>query len=141
MDLVDSILNMQLDVYRQIDVQDENTGAIKREWEFYKTLSCHAKGSISNSATTKSTDKQSFANKYSYEQNIQVRTLDRLTAREKITNIRDAKNRVIWTEIDFPEETPTVFEVVGTTPMLDPFGNLVGYNSSLKRSENQQIGI
>lgn len=141
MDIIDAVLNMQLDIYIQEDIQDEDTGAIKREWNFNRTLPCHAKGSISNSATSRSTDRQSFTNKYSYEQNIQIRTIDRLTARDKITNIRDSKNRVIWTEIDYPAETPTVFEVIGTTPILDPFGNLIGYNSSLKRSENQQIGI
>jgi hypothetical protein len=48
---------------------------------------------------------------------------------------------VIWTELDAPTETPTVFEVVGTTPITDPFGSVLGYNSTLKRSENQQIGI
>jgi hypothetical protein len=141
MDLIDSILVMQLDIYRQSDVQDENTGAIKREWNFFKTIPCHAKGSISNSATTRSADKQAFSNKYAYEQHIQVRTAERLTNREKVTNIRDARNNYIWTEIDFPAETPTVFEVIGTTPILDPFGNVLGYNSALKRSENQQIGI
>lgn len=140
-DLIDSILIMNLDIYRQVDSQDEETGAIKREWQYHKTLACHAKGSISNSATTRSTDKQSFSNKYSYEQNIQVRTVERLTARDKITNIADSQGNVIWTEIDFPTETPTVFEVIGTTPITDPFGKVIGYNSSLKRSENQQIGI
>jgi len=30
--------------------------------------------------------------------------------------------------------------VVGVTPITDPFGRLIGYNSTLKRSENQQLG-
>jgi hypothetical protein len=141
MDLVNSILVMKLDVYRQIDTQDPDTGEIKKEWHYYKTLDCHAKGSISNSATTRSTDRQSFSNKYVNEQNIQVRTSERLTAREKVTNIRDSNNNYIWTEINFPTETPTVFEVIGTTPITDPFGLVIGYNSSMARSENQQIGI
>ena len=75
------------------------------------------------------------------DQVIQVRTSERLTMREKVTNIRDANDNVIWSEINFPTETPTVFEVVGTTPITDPFGNVLGYNSSMKRSENQQIGL
>ena len=75
------------------------------------------------------------------DQIIQVRTSEKLTMREKVTNIRDAYGNVIWTEINFPTETPTVFEVVGTTPITDPFGSVLGYNSSMKRSENQQIGL
>jgi hypothetical protein len=132
---------MKLDVYRQSEIQDPDTGAIKREWNYYKTVDCHAKGVISNSATTRSSDKQVFSNKYMNDQVIQVRTSERLTMREKVTNVRDANDNVIWSEINFPTETPTVFEVVGTTPITDPFGNVLGYNSSMKRSENQQIGL
>ena len=131
---------MKLDVYRQSDAQDENTGAIKKEWNFYKTVDCHAKGVISNSATTRSGDNQIFSNKYTNEQMIQVRTIDKLTLREKISNIRNSENVVIWTELDYPTDTPTVFELIGTTPITDPFGKVIGYNSTLKRSENQVIG-
>ncbi len=138
--LVDSVLSMRLDVYRQSDAQDPDTGAIKKDWNYYKTINCHAKGVISNSATTRSSDKQIFSNKYINDQIIQVRTTDRLITREKVTNICDQEGNPIWTEINFPTETPTVFEVMGTTPITDPFGRVIGYNSSMKRSENQQIG-
>jgi hypothetical protein len=140
-DLIQSVLPMKLDVYRQLDAQDPDTGAIKKEWLFYKSVDCHAKGVISNSATTRSSDKQIFNNKYVNDQIIQVRTEVRLTTREKVTNIRDMSGNYIWVELDFPTETPTVFEVMGTTPLTDPFGRVIGYNSSMKRSENQQIGL
>jgi hypothetical protein len=140
-DLIQSVLPMKLDVYRQIDTQNTDTGAIVKEWLFYKTVDCHAKGVISNSATTRSSDKQIFNNKYVNDQIIQVRTENRLTTREKVTNIRDMSGNYIWVELDFPTETPTVFEVMGTTPLTDPFGKVIGYNSSMKRSENQQIGL
>ena len=139
-DLIDSVLSMQLDVYRQTEIQDADTGAIKREWNYHRTLDCHAKGVISNSATTRSSDKQVFSNKYMNDQIIQVRTSEKLTMREKVTNIRDAKGNVVWAESNFPTETATVFEVIGTTPVTDPFGTVIAYNSSMKRSENQQIG-
>jgi hypothetical protein len=139
--IIDAVLLMKLDVYRQFDEQDPDTGAIKKEWHFYKTLQCHAKGIISNSSTSRSGDKQVFNNKYSNEQVIQIRTSERLTSREKITNIRDNKNNPIWTEINFPSNTPTVFEISGTTPITDPFGKVIGYNSMALRSENQTIGI
>ena len=140
-DLIDSVLSMKLDVYRQSEIQDADTGAIKREWNYHRTVDCHAKGVISNSATTRSSDKQVFSNRYMNDQVIQVRTSEKLTMREKVTNVRDAKDNVIWAETNFPTETPTVFEVIGTTPITDPFGVVLGYNSSMKRSENQQIGL
>jgi hypothetical protein len=132
---------MKMDIYKQLDVQNPDTGAIIKEWNYYKTLDCHAKGVITNSATTRSGDKQIFSNKYNNEQVIQVRTSERLTAREKITNIRDSNEEAIWTELNYPSDTPTVFEIIGTTPITDPFGQVLAYNSTLKRSENQQIGI
>ena len=139
--LIDSVLSMKMDVYRQFETQDENTGAITKSWSYYKTVDCHAKGVISNSATTRSSDKQVFNNKYINDQTIQVRTINKITIREKVKNIRDKDGSPIWTELDFPNDTPTVFEVVGSTPMMDPFGKIIGYSSTLKRSENQQIGL
>lgn len=141
LDLIDSILIMKLDLYRQFDTQDTNTGAIIKSWSFYKTLDCHAKGIISNSSSNSGNDKQVFGNRYSNHQMIQIRTSEKISYREKVTNIRDSKNKPIWSEINFPSETPTVFEVVGSTPITDPFGNVVGFNTTLSRSENQQIGI
>lgn len=140
-DLVEAVLSMKADVYRQSESQDPDTGEIVRSWMFYKTVNCHAKGVISNSATSRSSDKQVFSTKYINDQVIQVRTLDRLISREKITNIRDSAGNVIWREANYPNETPTVFEVIGTTPITDPFGQSIGYSTSMKRSENQQIGL
>ena len=138
--IVDSVLSMNLDVYRQSEIQDTETGAILKNWNYHRTLSCHAKGIISNTATSGSGNKQVFSNKYMDDQVIQIRTAEKLTAREKVTNIRDADNNVVWQEINYPNDTPTVFEIMGTTPMTDPFGRVIAYSSSLKRSENQQIG-
>jgi hypothetical protein len=139
--LVESVMSMKMDVYRQTEAQDVNTGAIKREWSYYKTVNCHVKGIISNSATTRSSDRQTFSNTYTNEQLIQVRTVEKLTGREKATNIKDSTGKIIWTELDYPTETPTVFEVVGTTPIMDAFGRVIGYSTNMKRSENQTIGL
>ena len=139
--LVEAVFSMKIDVYRQLDTQDPDTGAIKKEWAFYKTVPCHAKGIISNSGTGRNGDRQVFDSRYRNDQVIEVRTSNKLTFREKITNIRNSEGIVIWAEIDFPTETQTVFEVVGTTPLTDPFGKIVGYNSTMKRSENQIIGL
>lgn len=139
--LIESILSMSMDVYKQIDTQDSGTGSIKKEWIYSKTIDCHAKGIISNSVTSRNGDKQSFNNRYLNDQVIQIRTMDRISLREKVTNIKDSEGTVIWTELNYPTETPTVFEVIGSTPITDPFGRVIAYNTTMKRSENQQIGI
>lgn len=140
-DLVSNMFVMILDIYKQFDEQDDRTGAIKKEWHFIESVPCYAKGIISNSGTSRTSDKSVIGNKYEYVQTLEVRTARRLTLREKVTNIRNSDGDVIWTELDAPTETPTVFEVIGTTPITDPFGSVLAYNSTLKRSENQQIGI
>jgi hypothetical protein len=82
-----------------------------------------------------------MTNKYTNEQMIQIRTVEKLNIRHKITAIRDKNNNYIWKELNHPTESPTVFEVIGVTPILDPFGTILAYSTTAKRSENQVIGI
>ena len=130
---------MKVDVYLQEDYQDQNTGAIKKSWIYSKTIPCFAKGIISNSSS-RSSDSQTLSTKYTDKQTIEIRTQSRLTYRQKIANIRDSAGNVIWFELNYPNDTPTVFEIVSSTPITDPFGTLMAYNSIAKRSENQIIG-
>lgn len=139
-DLVDSVLPMFMDVYRQFDSQDPDTGSIKKEWQFDRTVPCSAKGNIGNSSSSRTGDRQVMSTKYSNNEMLQIRTIAKVTLREKITNIRDLEGTVVWEELNFPTNTPTVYELIETTPMTDPFGAIIGYNSTVKRSENQQIG-
>lgn len=139
--LIESVMPMTMDLYRQSDLQNSDTGEIKKEWQYINTVACHAKGIISNSTSSRTNDRQIIGNKYSIDQLIQVRTMDRLMPNYKVTNIKDSSGQVIWKEINYPTETPTVFEVVGTTPMMDALGKIIGYSSNLKRSENQTIGL
>lgn len=141
MQVVAAALSMTMDLYRQIDSQDPDTGAIKKEFMFYKTLPCYAKSIIGNSGTSRSGDKQIISNRYESSQMLEVRTSDKLSIREKISNICANNGECIWTEINYPNNTPTVFEVIGSAPLTDPFGNVVAWSSTIKRSENQQIGI
>lgn len=141
LDLVDSVLSMKMDVYRQFDLQNPDTGALIKEWQYYKTIDCSAKGVISNSSSTRTNSIQTISTRYENQEILQVRTSERLTFREKITNIRDSKNKPIWVELNYPSDTPTVFEVIGSTPVTDGFGNVIAYNSVIKRSENQNIGL
>jgi hypothetical protein len=140
-EVVDAAFSMRMDVYRQSETQNPYTGALNKEWNYYKTIPCYAKGVISNSSTARSGDRQIIANKYTNTQFIEIRTTEKISIRDKITNITTQQGNIIWTELDYPTETPTVFEVIGTTPMTDPFGDVLAWNSTLKRSENQQIGL
>ena len=132
---------MKLDLYVQSDSQDPDTGAINKTWDYYTTVDCYAKGIVSNSTSTRANDRQQLSNKYTNEQMIQIRTIEKINIRHKITNIRNKNGGYIWTELDYPTETPTVFEIMGVTPITDPFGTVIAYSSTAKRSESQVIGI
>lgn len=138
--IIDGLMSMKMDVYRQEEEQDPNTGALVKRFMFYKTIDCYARGVIQENVN-RNIDKQTFGNTYSNAQALEVRTLQRLNQREKIKDIRDSAGNIIWYELNYPNDTGTVFEVVGSTPITDPFGSVVGYNTSIKRSENQQIGF
>ena len=140
-EVVEAAFSMKMDLYRQSEFQDPDTGAIKKQWNFYQTVDCSAKGIISNSSINRTGDRQQIGNKYANVQVIEVKTSNKISMRDKATNIRNKNNIPIWTELNFPTETPTVFEVVGSSPITDPFGELVGWNTTFKRSENQQIGL
>lgn len=141
MDLITSVLPYKMDVYAQTEIQDSETGALKKEWHYIKTIDCSAKGMISNSTSTRANDRQTIDNRYKYEQFVQIRTTEKINTRNKLTNIRNQNGEYIWTELDYPSETPTVFEILGVTPVTDPFGNVIAYNTTAKRSENQTIGL
>jgi len=138
--IVDGLMSMSLDIYTQQELQDPNTGVIKKQFIYQKTVPCYARGIISQSMS-RNLDRQTFSNTYSNEQFIEVRTEEKLTLRQKVKNVCDANGNPIWYELNYPTNSPTVFEVIGSTPITDPFGSVVGYNTSLRRSENQKIDV
>lgn len=60
----------------------------------------------------------------------------RLTRRDRVTNIRDKQGNVIWKEEE-NEDKPTVFNVSGITPIIDPFGKHIESFALLERAEAQ----
>jgi hypothetical protein len=138
-DLVGTILSMKVDIYVQQDTQDPDTGALKKLWVLDRTIPCFAKGNISNSSSGRGTDRQQYGTRYKDVESIQVRTAEFISHREKLVNIRSEKDQTLWFELNYPTNTPTVFEVFGNTPIMDPFGSVLGYNLMCQRSENQTI--
>lgn len=64
----------------------------------------------------------------------------RLTKRDRVMNIRNSKGQVIWKEEEMEGAgifKSTTFDVLGVTPVLDPFGNHVENYALLERSEIQ----
>lgn len=59
-----------------------------------------------------------------------------ITRRDRITDIRNSKGDLIWIEEE-STNLPTVFEVTGVTPVVDPFGMPTKNFSLLERADDQ----
>jgi hypothetical protein len=127
---------MLADVYRVQQKRDENTGEIKRQWIYAETISCLAKSIISSGVRTPSNDR-TIDNRYIIEEIIKINTVEKLSRNSKITNIRDLNGLVLWEEAEVLNNPPTMFSIVGSTPIVDAFGQILEYETTLQRSEIQ----
>jgi hypothetical protein len=127
---------MLADIYRVQQKRDENTGEIKREWLYAETVPCLAKSIISSGVRTPSNDR-TIDNRYVIEEIIKINTVEKLSRNSKITNIRDLKGQVLWEEAEVLNNPPTMFSIVGSTPIVDAFGQILEYETTLQRSEIQ----
>lgn len=59
-----------------------------------------------------------------------------ITKRDRITNVANRNGIIIWREEE-SNNAPTIFDVLGVTPITDPFGNLIEWTALLHRSEVQ----
>lgn len=59
-----------------------------------------------------------------------------ISKRDRITNIKNRDGVIVWKEEEF-NGAPTVFEVLGVTPVVDPFGTHIENTALLQRAEIQ----
>ena len=143
-------------VYKQHPI----TGEVIREWvtiplvpdnldtpdineaENVFTFKCQARGIITGGLNSQGTTER-WTSKGTYENvdyiEMQVPKDVRITKRDRVTNITNSHGEVVWLEEEFGRNTPTIFDVRGVTPSLDPFGFLVEWFVLLERSEIQTM--
>lgn len=131
--------------------QDPDTGEIIRIWQpnevtdttipvptTTKSFNCIARGITSNTVVGGGT-LESFGELYDNSDYVLMHfpAHIKISKRDRVTNIRGRDNKVIWTEQEQPSEPPTIFNVNGVTPMIDPFGRHTENVALLERSEVQ----
>lgn len=127
---------MQMDIYRvQID-QDVNSGEIKRQWIYTETVPCLAKSIISSGVRSPSNDR-TVDSQYKVEEIIKIMTIDKLPRNAKISNVRDLHNKVLWEEAEISGNPATIFDIVGSTPIIDGFGQILEFETTVQRSDIQ----
>jgi hypothetical protein len=127
---------MKLDVYSQKTIQNADTKELIKSWQYVKTIECLAKSIISSGVRSPS-NQVDISKVFSIEEVIKIRTRDKLSRKWKVSNIRDEYNNILWEEAEIPGSPSTVFEVVGSTPIVDATGRLIEFETTLQRSEVQ----
>jgi hypothetical protein len=143
-----------------VESQDPITGDIVRVWEpevsdnpftptvdetEYYTIPCLARGIIEGGVRAAGTT-EDWADIYSSIELVRLFFPAGyiLTRRDRVINIRSQNGQIIWKEEDYGESSPgsgiyqaTVFDVLGVTPVIDPFGTHIENYALLERAEVQ----
>jgi hypothetical protein len=134
--------NMVFHLYLGKAEQNEDTGQVIRWWEIAKDkkgnpreISCIARGVTGGGIRVVGSTERWGGGEYSDVEWVKLWTREMVTKRDRIGNIRSKGRKVSdWRqgqgELDF-----IVFDVLGGTPIQDPFGRLVEYDVLLTRSE------
>lgn len=127
-----ALLNMTCIVYTQENAQDPNTGAITKKWVPNKKIICHLDVISHRGADTGDNNKR-FDMIYTEEARYLLKTKERLSKRMRVANIRNRSDEEIFIEIDKIDTPATIFEIEAHHPRLDPLGNLLYFESNLRR--------
>jgi len=131
--------------------QDPDTGEFIRKWQpnpsspnapvdtpSLETFSCIARG-ITNGGLRTQGASEYFGKLYEDTDYVQMTfgANVKVGRRDRITNIRDASGNIVWVEEEADGRPPTVFNVNGVIPVLDPFGKHIESFALLERAESQ----
>lgn len=132
--------------------QDPDSGEIIRVWEtntgpgeispidtdgVLSSFRCLARGIVDGGIRVAGTTER-FSDMYEAADYVRIwfPSNVKLTRRDRITNIRDPRGNILWLEEE-NENSPTIFGVVGITPLIDPFGKHIESMALLERAEAQ----
>lgn len=163
--LTSARFNMKADILRQgkdnptttgvdegqwVNRQNPDSGEIIRVWEpnnglgaatpeigQLQSFRCLARGIVDGGIRVAGTTER-FSEMYDAADYVRIwfPANTRMTRRDRVTNIRDPRGKILWVEEE-NEEVPTIFGVVGVTPIIDPFGKHIESMALLERAETQ----
>ena len=126
-------MNMKADVYTQQNMQDPDTGEVKRQWVYEKTISCKVEP-VKVSSNTGRQDSKFFdkgpSREYTDHLQLKIKCIEQLSKRWRITAIRSSDGKPVYTEIDKYDSPDSIFDINSSHAVLDPFG-VVSYNEAM----------
>jgi hypothetical protein len=134
--LVGSVMNMTADILVQQNNQSATSGVITREWVYEETIRCNISPIKSGGASSRGDGKRFNVGKNNeYEEilELKMKCLVPVSKRWRISGIKSSDGHQVYTEIDRYDNPDTIFEIVGSHAVLDPFGKVSHYEITLKR--------
>lgn len=131
-------MNMTCDIYVQKNTQLPS-GSFERMWEYKKTISCKIEP-ISQKGAGVSGDGESFGkgvDGFIDSLQLKMKTLEYLSKRQRVSLIKSNDGQSMFLEVDKMGQDDTIFDVVSSHPVLDPFGKISHYSVNLRRASIQ----
>lgn len=127
---------MLVDIMELNISQNYQTGEIVRQWVVADTIGCLAKTIVTDTGSSRDAG-SNFGKSFKEHGHIKLKTGSKISSRKKVTNIRNATDQVVLFSENKIDDRPTVYDVQGSVPVFDPFGNIVYYDTLLYRSDVQ----
>lgn len=135
---------LRADIYRPSITQDV-TGAVIKSWEYEATINCLARSIIRKGTGENSTflEIEEYLNQLNSM--VKLRSNRVIPTDRIIVNIRN-KDTIIYKEDQDPSSaggfgTSTIFEVFGSSPLINFDGKIIEYETIIRRREIQEITI
>lgn len=130
--LLSARFNMKMDVLKQEKYQTES-GEISRHWVAKdEEVPCIARG-ISGGGIRVVGSTERWGDRHEDVEYVKIQTNYNVSKRDRIQNIRTSNGSLAWED----EGVGMVFDVVGSTPVLGPFGELIEYDVLVTKAEIQ----
>lgn len=132
-----SHMNMKADIYI-LQSQQTDSGVFERKWIYSKTVECRAEAlETLRGGKVIASSPDGF-----YDQlTVKFKTMEPVSRRSRITNIRTNDGKIVYPELDRIEPISTIFEIKQSHASVDPFGRISYYETLLKRAVVQENDI
>lgn len=131
--------SMKVDILDLQVVQDPVTGSLDKNWVTVATdVKCLLEPIKTISASERSSGKH-FSDIYVENDLFNLAIGRQLSKRERITNVRDADNKIILKELEVAGQPATAFEIIGETLIISPFGKVSQYTYMVGRVAVQNV--
>ena len=121
---------MVMDVFSQDNIQNES-GEIQRSWVLKESdVPCIARG-ISGGGIRVVGSTERWGDRYEDVEYVKIQSGYNLSKRDRVGNIRGSGGLLAWEN----DSVPITFDVVGSTPVMGPFGELMEYDALVTKAE------